>query len=95
MPVELDRRYPTLSPIQRKMLGVFSDGMRHSKDELYRCLNDDLAKDTAVNCHISKMRKVLRVMGEEIVCEVFERQFWYRHVLLLPGTVIAINNGNH
>jgi hypothetical protein len=83
-------RYPTLTPIQRKMLVVFSDGMPHTKTDLAKCLNDDLACETAVNYHLGCMRKVLRMLGEDIICEWHQHKFCFRQVVLLYGKAHSV-----
>lgn len=69
--------------VPEKMLKVLQDGMRHSKHELHGCLDDELAPITAIQSHVSALRKRLRPVGEDIICELFERRIYYRHVRLL------------
>jgi hypothetical protein len=73
----------TFTPVERKMLRVFSDGLRHTKGELFGCLNDDLARASAVWFHVSNLRRKLRPAGQDIVCELYKRRFYYRQVRLL------------
>lgn len=73
------------TPIQKKMLGVLSDGLPHSRDELQTCLWDELAGKTAVAYHVSLIRAKLKRKGETIVCEFVNRARLYRHVRLLKS----------
>lgn len=71
-----------LTPVQRKMLEVLSDGERHDRLELHACLFDELGPVSNIHCHISRIRKRLPP-GEAIVCELFNRRIYYRHIRLL------------
>jgi hypothetical protein len=74
-----------LTVTQLKMLEVLSDGRPHQKTELHACLSDDLAQMSALTPHLVAIRKMLRLQGEEVVCEFINRQRLYRHVRLLPS----------
>ena len=63
-----------LTPTQEKMLGVLSDGMRHTRQELHACLSDELAPLSNIQMHISNIRKVLRPIGQDIICEYYRRK---------------------
>lgn len=77
--------YNITSPVPRRILELLSDGLPHHRDELRLCLNDELAGIHSVHSHISYLRKVLRTIGEDIICEVVKRRYCYRHVILLNG----------
>ena len=72
------------TPTQRRMLAVLSDGLPHTRLELAACLEDELAKPSAVKKHLYLMRKVLRAQGQTILCEFDLKRPRYRHVILLP-----------
>ncbi len=76
---------PQFTPTEQRILNVLSDGMLHSKDELMKCLDDDLAQRSAVDPHISNLRKKLNPVGQHITCETNGNAwtFKYRHVRLL------------
>jgi DNA-binding response OmpR family regulator len=77
---------PTLpfTPLQERLLAVLSDGMPHHRDELYSCLDDDLADPGALRVAIHYLRKKLNRKGHTIICEVGQdRLYRYRHVILL------------
>lgn len=71
---------------QRRILEVLGDGQRHHCDELLqRCFYDRIEPDkNLVRSHLKSMRNVLRLVGEDIICEYYYRRFYYRHVRMLP-----------
>ena len=80
---------PGLTPVQQKMYAVLMDGLLHSKEELFRCLHDDLGDLRNVFAHITTMRKVLNRRGEEVQCvpPVAGRKTAYRLVRLMASAV--------
>ena len=73
------------TPTQTKMLKVLDDGCRHTREELHGCLVDELGALSNIKTHISMIRKKLRPMGQDIICELNERTIHYRHVRLLAN----------
>jgi hypothetical protein len=71
--------------VQRRMLKVLSDGLRHRPKELHSCLVDELGPISNVQPHLSHIRKKLRPKGQDIICEVLSRKYYYRWVILLQG----------
>jgi hypothetical protein len=69
-----------LTPTQRKILGLLSDGQAHAAREIKRLLPDDLGAVTNVKPHLSRLRKTLRARGEDIRCEIVNGAVRYRHV---------------
>lgn len=79
-----------ITRVQQKMLDILSDGMPHSKEELHTCLSDDLGPITNIRAHLCMLRKVLRPIGQDIVCEyVHWKSLHYRQIRLLASA----NNG--
>lgn len=74
------------TPTQRRILEVLSDGMWHHREELKKCLYDELSRLKAVRDHISNMRKVLRPLGNDIICELANRRIGYRLVRLVGSS---------
>lgn len=72
-----------VTPTQQRILDLLSDGMRHSREEVFTCLNDELQKLENIQVHLCHLRKVLRPKGQDIVCELFQRRLYYRHIILL------------
>lgn len=56
-----------LTPVERRMFELLSDGMDHTKEELHVCLSDDLARLVAVRQHLTNLRRKLPD-GVDIVC---------------------------
>lgn len=73
------------TPTQILMLGVLSDGLPHTFDELHACLPDELSEEKSIRRHITAIRKVLRLQGQEIICEFAKRRKYYRHIVLLSS----------
>jgi hypothetical protein len=71
------------TPTQQRLLKVLSDGMPHKREELMACLADGLSNPVTVNNHLADIRKFLRLIGQDIICEFIHRQRQYRHVRLL------------
>ena len=68
---------------EEAILRVLADGQPHSKLELHACLTDPLANVTTIQRHISCIRRVLRPLGEEIICEFATRRCFYRWVRIM------------
>lgn len=71
------------SKTHRAMLEMLSDGQPHYRGELHKCCGPSCVK--MVRYHISRIRKQLRPVGQDIVCELVNRQIHYRHVRLLAS----------
>lgn len=71
------------TPTEAAMLRVLADGQAHLREELHSCLPDELSSLSAIHRHISSIRKRLRLSGQTIVCELRNRRYYYRHVVLL------------
>lgn len=76
------------TPTQQAILGVLSDGKAHSKQELHRCLPDELASMSALRTHLCRMRPALWQRGQDVLAIVHRRRTCYQLVQLLPGTII-------
>ena len=83
-------RSESFSKTQLSLLETLSDGMRHQRSELVEELPgesiDERRKYRALSWQLCKMRKVLRMLGQEIICELYGRKIYYRHVRYLTGT---------
>ncbi len=76
------RRY---TPTQQRILDLLSDGLAHSKRELFALLDDELAGRTAIRKHICLLRKLLP-LGQTILCVYEKRQIMYRMVRFLSNS---------
>lgn len=74
------------TPTEARLLAVLADGQPHKRDELFRCLGDELAKPTAVNVHFSQMRRRLHAKGQDVLCRSHGHYLTYQHVRLLAGS---------
>jgi DNA-binding CsgD family transcriptional regulator len=71
------------TPTQSRILKLLSDGMPHEREEIFKCLNDELSAKRVVFTHLSDIRRVLRPLGQDILTELFEGIPHYRWVVLL------------
>lgn len=74
---------PKLTPTHRRILTVLADGLAHSANELMVCMADKLSGEEVLHYHLSTLRRVLRLEGEEIRTEIQHypaRVVFYRHV---------------
>jgi len=72
-----------LTPTQRRMLDLLSDGKPHKKAELKNLLSDELSKVNTIQYHISLLRSHVRERGQEIVCDLNGLSVRYRLVELV------------
>lgn len=72
------------TPTQRRLLDMLSDGKPHRREELYGCIDDELA-DVAkcLRVHLTHLRKKLRKLSQDVLCELHRGKPHYRHVMLL------------
>jgi DNA-binding response OmpR family regulator len=68
---------------EQKILEVFSDGLKHSKEELLLVLPDDLASVNVIKTHICNIRKKLKPRREDILNTRYYTRVYYQHVRLL------------
>ena len=77
-----------LTPTERKILALLSDGLPHAREEIHSLLWDELSQRETIRYHISKLRKKLPP-GHIIVCVrgYGKDSHRYQHVRLLnsPG----------
>jgi hypothetical protein len=67
------------------MLEVLADGKPHTREELHACLYDTEGSMQNIQHHISAMRKILRMQGEDIFCVQGSGPVRYIQVLLKTG----------
>lgn len=70
----------SFTPTQQAMLNVLADGLPHRREELHACLPDELGALTNIHRHLVAMRKLLRPEGQEIICQLLNRRYYYRLV---------------
>ena len=75
---------PKYTKTEQQILKLLSDGRRHTKDELKELLTqNNLNMNAALNMHITRIRKKLQPIGEDLICEFSARRIHYRHVRLI------------
>ena len=60
---------PQMTPTQRRMLALLSDGKVHSKEEMHKCLCDELGRIENISPHVTHLRQQLRTVNRDLVCE--------------------------
>lgn len=75
----------TFTPVEQRMLNVLADGLNHTKQELFECLDDDLAQLKSITPHLTRLRRKLNPQGRDIVCIFMNRKTMYRQVLVYPS----------
>lgn len=69
-----------LTPVQRALLAALSSGEPVSRHVLRALLYDPDGSVRNLTPHISALRKILRPLGQDIVCCFHRRGIYYRHV---------------
>lgn len=64
---------------------VLADGRPHHRDELRHCIDGEFTSLKTVSFHLTMMRKKLRPIGQDIICELVNRRICYRQVRLLAS----------
>ncbi len=77
--------FTNTNPTKQRILEMLADGLPHTKAELMTCFEDDMAPVSSLFTHISSLRKDLRPIGQDIICEYIRRRTHYRHVRLLAS----------
>ena len=74
----------TFTPTQQKIVDLLSDGLPHTRKEVHACLWDELSPLSNIKAHITAIRKKIRPLGQDIICE-YNGKIHYRHVRLLAS----------
>lgn len=75
---------PKFTPTEQRFIDLLSDGLSHNRSEFVPLLYDELGRLATIRFHIMQIRRKLRPIGEDIVCEIPNgRTPHYRHVRLL------------
>ncbi len=70
------------TPTEERILKVLADGDRHTYEEMLKeCMEDELATRSNLRQHVYNLRAKLRLIQHEILCEVYYKRKYYRHVL--------------
>ncbi len=71
------------TPTEERILKVLADGDRHWYDKLLPCLEDPMSNRNNLQQHIYNLRQKLRKIKHDIICEVYDRRCYYRHITIL------------
>lgn len=74
-----------LTPTQRKLAEILSDGLAHSREELMVAIDDELSGLQNLRQHLHNLRKKLLLRGETIIAEQIQFKYYWRWVRLLPN----------
>lgn len=58
---------PPLTPTQKRMYDLLSDGLPHSRRELHACLWDEMSRLATIERHLSTLREKLAAVGEGVM----------------------------
>lgn len=72
-----------LTPTEKRIVDLLSDGQAHSQQELVTCLPDELSDKAALGVHLTFLRKKLRTVGRAIRTEITEKMVDYRMVRVI------------
>lgn len=73
------------TPTQQRLIDVLADGMAHSRFELRDAIDGEYTALGTVQFHLSIIRRKLRPIGQDIICELVNRRICYRHIRLLAS----------
>ena len=73
------------TPTQQAILNVLSDGRIHSREELCKCLGDELSPVTALYFHVSSVRSKLQSSGQGIAHFHRNKVSYYQLVRILAS----------
>lgn len=84
-----------LTPTERRIYEMLSDGERHTKPELHSCLDDELSDVRGVRVHIKSLRDKLPP-DRIILCECASLTIYYRMVCpLYPDWISPRDSYRH
>ncbi len=71
------------TPTETRILDLLRDGLPHRRDEVFKCLDDDLADISAIYPHMTRLPKKLQPKGQDILAVTTGRITFYQHIRLL------------
>jgi hypothetical protein len=78
-----DEKLNGFTPVQQRMLMILADGKPHTREELHACLEDELGALSNIQPHLTYIRRKIRPLGQDIICEFGNRRLFYRHIRLI------------
>lgn len=71
-----------LTPTEKRIMEALADGYPHRRRDLLPLI-DEMAVPQNLKDHLSNIRKKLRPMGEDVICEYYNRGLSYRWIRLI------------
>lgn len=71
------------TPTETRILDLLRDGLPHRREEVFACLDDDLAQMDAIYPHVCRLRRKLQEHGQDILAVTTGRRTLYQQVRLL------------
>lgn len=68
---------------EQRIMDLLADGKRHTRDELFSCLEDEMQKKDNVNVHLTYIRRKIRPVGHDIISISQQGTTYYQHVTLV------------
>lgn len=68
---------------EQRIIKLLSDGMPHPREDLLECMLDPMGNYVALTSHIVRLRRKVRTLNQEIVCELRRGAIYYRQIILL------------
>lgn len=72
------------TPTELRILRLLNDGRPHLRDDIHKECFDSLTDIGVVSNNISRIRKQVRRVGQDVVCTLVGGRVNYQHVILLP-----------
>lgn len=88
-----------VTPVLRCLLALTSDGQPHTKEEILTALKklpevDELSSMHIVRQHMSRLRRLVRAWGQDVVCEMAKWRTTYRRVVVYRHDTHRHNGDN-
>lgn len=74
---------PEFTNMEQNIINALKDGLPHKKKELQQYLRVKDGNPSALVMQISNIRRKIRPLGQDIICELIGYSINYRHVRLL------------
>lgn len=78
----LDQVVLSFTATEQRILDILNDGEGHTRDELMKCLEDELARPGALHDHLKRMRRKLLRINQTICCVAPGKKRMYRRMIL-------------
>ena len=69
-----------LTPTERRLYDMLSDGEPHTKEELQTCMSDTLTGQQVMQVHLVNMRPKIRSRGLGVLTQTIKGKLHYRMV---------------